>query len=223
MSLPVFAIIAGAGALVALAAWYGDKQRRDTLAAWTASRGWRLEPGKKRGIDKDYPFLKIFTRGHSRRAKYVITGEFEGHPIRLMDYTYVTGSGKNQTTHRLGVAILAVDLPLIGLTIRRENPLDKVSGFFGHEDINFESAEFSRRYHVSSPDRKWAYDVIHQRAMDFLLGGPGYEINFGFQEIAVTKSGSFDPAGYEAALAQAKGLYDLIPDYVVQKMKGETR
>jgi hypothetical protein len=56
---------------------------------------------------------------------------------------------------------------------------DKIAGAVGFDDIDFESAEFSKRFHVKSPDKKFAYDVIHPRTMEFLLssGGPSLEID----------------------------------------------
>jgi hypothetical protein len=204
-------------------AYQADKKRREAMAAWARARGWRLRPGKVQGLEHDYPALKVFKRGHSRSAKNTITGEYEGRPVRLMDYHYVTGHGKNRSTHNIGVVIMQTEFPVIPLHIRRENPFDKVGEFLGKDDIDFESAEFSRKFYVTSHDRKWAYDVIHQGAMDYLLGSPSYDIAFGFQEIAITKRGHFAPDKYDEALALAHGLYRLIPDYVVQQMKGDNR
>ena len=41
----------------------------------------------------------------------------------------------------------------------------------------------------SRTDRKWAYDVIHTRTMEYLLQAPSFTIEFGFGEIAVYKTG----------------------------------
>ncbi len=209
--------------VVGTVAWYLEKQRKEALAAWVAEKGWRLSRGSVGDLHQQYAGLKFFDKGHSRSAKNVISGEYKGRPIRLMDYSYVTGSGKSRTTHNVGVVILETAFPVIPLTIRRERPFDKVGEFFGADDIDFESAEFSRKFFVKSHDRKWAYDVIHQRTMDFLLAGGAYKIAFGFQEIAVTKTGHFNPDSYEVALAEVWGLYDLIPDYVIEQMKGPAR
>lgn len=202
---------------------YQSRKRREALLAWAHSKGWRLRSSKLGGLNHEYPSLKFFDKGHSRQAFNVITGDYEGHPIRLMDYQYTTGSGKNRSTHNVGVAIMQTAFPVIPLTIRRENPLDRVGEFFGADDIDFESAEFSRKFYVKSSDRKWAYDVLHQRAMDYLLTAPSYNIAFGSFEVAVTRNGFFGPDSYEEALLVARTLYEMIPDYVVQQMKGEAR
>ena len=57
---------------------------------------------------------------------------------------------------------------------------------------------------MTSPDRKWAYDVLHTRAMEFLLGAPRhFSIAFGHNEIAISKSGRAAPAHYEEAVKLA--------------------
>ncbi len=100
--------------------------------------------------------------------------------MTCLDWQFVTGSGKNRQTHRHAVVIVETGLPVIPLEIRREHLLDKVGEFLGHDDIDFESAEFSRTFHVTAADRKWAYDVIHTRTMEYLLQAPPFTIAFGF-------------------------------------------
>jgi hypothetical protein len=174
-------------------------------------------------MHKEFPGLKVFQKGHSRSSKNIIQGQYEGHPVTLMDYKYVTGHGKNRSTHNRGVLILHCDFPTVPLSIRRENPLNRVGEFFGADDIDFESAEFSRKFYVKSSDRKWAFDVIHTRTMEYLLKAPPFTIEFGFGEVAVYKTGHFDPAGYDRALKMLHRMRELIPDFVVRQMKGEGR
>ena len=93
--------------------------------------------------------------------------------------------------------------------------------FFGHDDINFESSEFSRRFHVSASDRKWAYDVITQRTMDYLLELPPVTIELGFAEIAVYVGGSLSGEKCQTGLKIAREFLDLIPADVLAQLKGE--
>ena len=201
-------------------AWRQEVKRRQAVRAWVLRRHWHLAPDKRRGWDREYPGIKLFGRGHSRSGRGVIKGAWHERPVTLLDYTYVTGSGKNRQTHKYGVVILHCDFPTIPLQLRRENPLDKIGEFVGLDDIDFESAEFSRKFYVKSSDRKWAYDVIHPRTMEFLLQSPSFELEFGMAELAVYKRGWFAPDAYEQALDLAWGIYDRIPDYVVRSMKG---
>ena len=214
----IFVAVIGLG----LYAWRKEVARRDKLRVWALRRGWKLVPGKRKDLHHAYSGIKLFDRGHSRSGDRILKGKLGDHPVTMLDYTFVTGSGKNRTTHHHGVVVLQTDFPTIPLLIRRENPFDKIGQFVGLDDIDFESAEFSRKFYVKSADRKWAYDVIHPRMMEFLLQAPSFTIEFGFTEIAVYKDGWCDPEAYEQALDLARGLYERIPDFVVRDLKGKT-
>lgn len=220
---PLILVILVAVAVFGVYAWQQEQKRKEALLVWATARGWTLRTATRRGVDHDFPGLGFLARGRSRRAKNVVTGTHRGRPVTLFDYRYTTGSGKNKQTHRLGVVVVGTDHPVIPLTIRRENPFDKVGEFLGADDIDFESAEFSRTFFVKSGDRKWAYDVIHQRTMDYLLRCDFQDLAFGLFELAVHKRGRFDPDGYDRALDLACDVLDLIPDYVIRQMKGETK
>jgi hypothetical protein len=219
----IIIIILLAIGVIGFLSWQQDKKRREALRQWAKQRGWHLTHLRVRSMHRDYPALKVFQNGHSRYAKNIIKGELHGRPVTMMDYRYTTGHGKNRSTHNRGVVILACDFPTVPLFIRRENPLDRVGEFFGADDIDFESSEFSRKFFVKSSDRKWAYDVIHTRTMDYLMKAPSFTIEFGFGEIAVYQSGWCGTDRYEKALEMAWDMHELIPDYVVRQMKGEGR
>lgn len=216
---PLLVIIFG---VVGYYSWQQENKRRARLTDWARRQNWKYRPDKHTGLDRDFPAIKLFDRGHSRFGKNVIKGHFQGMPVMCLDYQYTTGSGKNRTTHNYGVTIVKVDHPVIPLEIRRENVFDKVGEFLGKDDIDFESAEFSRKFYVTSSDRKWAYDVIHSRTMEYLLQSPeDFSITFGHNEIVVSKGGSCEPEEYEQAVKLGRDLYDLIPEFVRQQMKGK--
>jgi hypothetical protein len=202
-------------------AWRQEVKRREALRAWCLTHGWKLSSHSVEGWHVDYSGIRVFSRGHSRSGDNIITGHFRGRPVTLLDYKYTTGSGKNRQVHNYGLTIMGSDFPTIPLQIRREHFFDKVGEFLGGGDIDFESAEFSRKFHVKSADRKWAYDVIHTRTMDYLLTAPDFMVEFGFGEIVILRKGKCDPAQYESQVEMAWQLYDLIPDYVIKQMKGE--
>ncbi len=219
---PVFVLLSIAAlGVLGVFLWRKEQARLAALREWAAGRGWSLDRDRSKGWEKRFPGLKVLDRGHSRSGGNVIAGQAGGRPTTLLDYRYTTGHGKNQHTHRIGMVILNCGFPVIPLHIRREHAFDKVGEFLGADDIDFESAEFSRRFFVKSSDRKWAYDVIHVQTMEYLLGAPRVEIEFGFGEIAVFRQGFCDADRYEELLEVASTLYRLIPDYVVEQMKGK--
>ena len=211
-----------AATAVGVLAWRAEQKRLRLLLHWARARGLRRIEGEARGWERRHPGLKLFDRGRSRQAKLVLKGEHRGRPVTCLDYRYVTGSGKNRRTHRHAVVIVETGHPVIPLVIRREHVLDRVGEFFGHDDIDFESAEFSRAFHVSSSDRKWAYDVIHTRTMAHLLQAPPFTVAFGLNEVAVSRPGRLQAAACEQALDLAHAMIGFIPDYAVEQLKGGT-
>ncbi len=218
-----FFIVLAAIAAFGIYSWRKDQQRKQALQEWAAGRRWRYAAKGLRDLRTRFAGLKILDRGHSRGSGNAITGNLDGHEAICLDYKYVTGSGKNRTTHRIGMVILDCGFPTIPLLIRREHAFDKVGEFLGADDIDFESGEFSRKFYVKSNDRKWAYDIIHGRTMDYLMQAPAVSIEFGMGEIAVYRNGYNDPARHEEALAVARRMLDLIPDYVIKQMKGGSK
>lgn len=173
----IVALIAGA-IFVAYLALQAEKKRRDELASLAQLLGWRFDPEKDRSHDKEYSHFEIFRRGHSRAAYNTLSGalQIDGrpYPAKMGDFTYkiTTSNGKTTSTHTYRFSYLIVHVPFPGvpdLLIRREGIFDKLAGAFGFDDIDFESAEFSRKFHVKCADKRFAYDVIHPRMMEYLL------------------------------------------------------
>ena len=93
---------------------------------------------------------------------------------------------------------------------------DKLKGAFGFDDINFESAEFSGRFHVSAPSRKWAYDILHARAIDYLLNqSKRYTIAMDHGHVFLsTGNKRWEPREFMDAVHVLDGLLDMMPDYL---------
>ena len=213
LAVIIFIIVAVVGVLQ-------SGQRRKLMQQWAARRGWRYLPDKDDGFDERYDFDSL-KRGRSRYAYNVCHGQWGDLPAVAFDYHYVTGSGKNRKTYNFSAVIVTSPLLLKRMMIRPENFFDKVTEFFGLDDIDFESAEFSRRFFVKADDRRWAYDVLHQRAMEFLLGSPEYSICFDRRYVIAWRGSRMDPGGFESAMNVIKGLLDGLPEYVVQQQTQE--
>lgn len=143
-------------------------------------------------------------------------GETEGRDLWAFHYHYETTStdsdGNRKTHHHtLSAVVVHSGMALKPLLIRREGMWDKVTSAFGFDDIDFESAEFSRAFFVKSPDRKWAYDVINQNNMEFLMGAPKLTLELAGPHIIAWKGGRFAPAQFDGALALIEGFLSRIP------------
>lgn len=163
-ALMVLLVIAAVGGIIYVA-WLMEKRRREAMARLASKLGYGFSARDGWGIPGRYGQIDLFRRGHSRRARNVINGERDGAAVKIFDYRYTTGSGKNKSTHSRNVMI--VEMPeqrFPELFIRRESFFDKVAAAVGFDDIDFESHEFSRKFYVKSRDKRFAYDVVDARA-----------------------------------------------------------
>jgi hypothetical protein len=199
------------------------EKRKKELAEWAAGRGFSFDASSDYDFENRFGEFEALRQGDSRYAYNIIKGIFAGYPICAFDYHYATHStdskGRRQTHHHhFSSVIVEARMPLKPLRIRTEGFFDKIGEFFGMDDIDFESAEFSRTFHVSSPDRRWAYDVLHQKAMEFLLASPRFTIEFQTGRVMTSGSGTSTAADYESALEVTTGLLGMIPSSVRREL-----
>jgi len=201
---------------------YATAQRRKALAAWARARGLAFQPGKDGSMENRLGEFDCLRRGHSRHAYNVMSGQYAGRGFLAFDYHYITGSGKNSHTHNISAVLLGSAVPLRPLFIRPEGLLDKIGEFFGLDDIDFESAEFSRQFYVKSPDKRWAYDVLHPRTIEFLLSAPRFSIQFGETRVMAWQDKVFPPERFDQAAEVVRGVLDRLPEYLLQQ-QGQRR
>jgi hypothetical protein len=222
----LFAMVAG------VAVYFGHKaaqQRREELWTLANDLGFAFEPSKG-PPEPPHALFDEFKRGHSRAVVNTMRGDLELFsrpcPCILGDFEYkvTSGSGKNRrtTTSRFSYVLVRLPWAIPGLTLRRENVLDKIAGAIGFDDIDFESEDFSRRFHVKCPDKKFAYDVVHPRMMEFLLGSDAPALEFaGAWCLLSDGARRWDPAGFRATTEFARGFFSHWPEHLVAEL--ETR
>ena len=222
--LLVLAAIAAAAYLAYLAA----KKRREALAALAAELGWRFDPSNDRDHDDEYAHFEIFRKGHSRAAYNTLYGstEIDGrdYPVKMGDFRYKvtrhTGKSSHTVTYRLSYLIMHLPFGHTpDLLIRREGVFDKLAGVLGFDDIDFESEEFSRKFYVKSSDKKFAYDVVHPRMMEWLMAKkvPMIDIEHGRCCVAEDKT-RWEPLDFKRWLRRMNEFFDLWPDYLMSEL-----
>lgn len=220
--IPIVIIFVG---IIILSAYLSAKRKKE-LALWAQAKGWSFSPEKDHSFDDRFPNFKLLRQGENRYAYNIIRGEWDERTLLAFDYHYKTHSrnskGHRQTHHhKFSAVIVESKLPLKPLFIRPEGFFDKITEFFGLDDIDFESAEFSRTFYVKSNDRRWAYDVLHARTMEFLLDSPRFTIQFDRFHVFAARSSTFKVTDFQDALGVIKGILDRFPPYLVKQLKGE--
>jgi hypothetical protein len=223
--LIIVAAIAAAIGFAIWNSWMKDKRRKE-LAGWAQANGLKFLSEKDHSVWLRYQLFKCLQRGENRYAYNIMLGTSGQRVMSGFDYHYETHSSDakgNRQTHHHYFSALVVDagLPLKPLFIRPEGFFDKVTEFVGFEDIDFESAEFSQKFFVKSPDRRWAYDVLHQKTMELMLTYPRFHIEFqGTQVMAYHDNSTFSLGEFSSALKVVIGILDYLPESVVRELKG---
>ncbi|MFO8012830.1 MAG: hypothetical protein R6X20_05925 [Phycisphaerae bacterium] len=220
----MFGAFAAVAAFIIIYSIIQGRQRRRTMALLAQKLGFAFYPKDPWNLPMWYTRLDLFNHGRSKRATNVMSGEVDGRTVVAFDYRYTTGSGKNSHTHhhQAVVFLLPIDAPAVRL--RPESVFDRVASWVGWDDIDFESDEFSRRYHVASEDRRFAYDLFHARLIDYLLRcgtAPHMETNGVF--LLLYDKGHGEVQNFERLIMIGQTVVNMIPDYVLKARGVEQR
>ena len=226
--LVVIAVVA----VIALVIWQAkvhaerERQRRLALAAFAQQNGMQFSQSDSWNIDSRYRNVGDIGTGHDRYAFDVVRQN--DPPLTAFQYHYKTWEtrtvkrGNRTVTERYEkdhwrkylVAELGGQFP--SFAMRSEGWFDKVAGFVGFDDIDFESEAFSSKYHVKSPSKEFAYALVHPQMMEYLMD-LGYQVQLENGLLIMDLSQySFDAPGVRDAIARAAGFVNRIPDFVWQ-------
>lgn len=128
----------------------------------------------------------LTTAGHGHETKKVVRGTNDGLPVEGFEHhwkttrteTYTDSQGRTQTrtvTDHHSEIICAVTVPFHFMDL-------SLNGKGRGEKVKFESEQFNDRFKVRTANRKFAYDVIHPRTMEWLaaVSPPGFTVEDGF-------------------------------------------
>ena len=230
---PLLIVFIAVGVLVALAVAYTSHtarlERLAELARLADSLGWQFDPDSRYSPEDEYSHFRIFRTGHSRYAYNTLSGSCEvggrSCPAQMGDFHYQTTSsdGDKTTTHTHRFSYYLLRLPyqqLPSMNIRREGLFDAIKGALGFDDIDFESAEFSKRFYVTSSQKRFAYDVIHPAMMEFLLasGTPTIAIEEGYCCLSDGHH-TWTPEEFEAISEWAHRFFLLWPKHLTSTLE----
>lgn len=218
----IFAVFAIIVVVAAVLSWWFGAQRRKQIQQLCASRCWWFSQYDRFDIPSTYSHFDCLKKGRDRKASNVLWGSFGGFDFQAFDYQYETGSGKERTTHRLSAVVVKAKYPLKPLSIRPEGLFDRVAGALGFEDIDFEWDAFNRAFYVKAADKQFAYDVINQKTMEFLMETRGWHMDVFADNVLVHKGEStFAIEDYTNALEFVRVFLGLLPGYLEEKLRSQ--
>jgi hypothetical protein len=210
----LFAIIVGGAAVWS---WYAKQRRRDELASVARRLGLSYAAADPFDLVSE-PF-DLLGRGAGRGVENVLWGSYQGLEVRAFDYWYYTESRDadghtSRSYSRFNAALVPVAAACAELSIANENVLTLLADHVGLRDIGFESEEFNRTFNVTSPDRKFANDLIDARMMAWLLAeAQGYAFDVAGSQVLIYRR-QLAPTEVASLLAVAKAFVDHVPRVV---------
>lgn len=216
----LFAILVIGGAIYAAIA---ARKRREALFELATRLGLNFSPGDDYGLADRFAFLDKLAQGDNRYASNVISGSYRQQQVLVFDYHYETHStdskGHRQTHHHyFSFFILLLPLSFPELKISREGFFSKIAQALGYDDIDFESAEFSRAFCVRSKDRKFAYDVCNAQMMEYLLANRDLSLEIEGPALALAFDTRLSATEIESNLNRLLDIRSRLPEYLFTKV-----
>ena len=218
-----------AGVIIAVIASYRAEQRRiQALRDLAAARSLNFHQDDPFNLPEVYAATSFCSEGHDKKASNVIEGRVGDCMVRWFDYEYtitvtrtqvLPGGGsrtveEDETNYKSGCATHTA-LRLKRLFVRHETFLDRAAALVGFSGIELDSAEFNKRFHVACDDKKFAYDVLHQKAMEFLLERPNLTIESNGDFFLFTLGDEqLNPQQAASLIDAATGFCALLPRYL---------
>ena len=194
------------------------RQRLEALNELALRLGLNFSAAEDYALPERYGFLKQLAQGDDRYARNVLSGIYQQNQVLVFDYHYATyhtdKNGTHKEDHWFSFFILTLPMVFPDLTIRRENFFTKIAEVFGYQDINFESAEFSKAFNVRSPDKKFAYDVCNSKMMEYLLANRDLSIEIENNVLALAFNTRLSAEQIEANLRRLVEIRSRLPEYL---------
>lgn len=147
-------------------------RKRAWAIALATQYGFRIDPDEKGPPPHRFD---LFGDGHSKKVTNQIWRE--GSTDSVFDYTFTTGGGESQTTHRRTCALIALPFDAPHTKIATEGFFSALGRRIGIRDIETESVRFNEIYRVNGSDERFAITLLDSHAIDWLLdrtpNGPG--------------------------------------------------
>lgn len=200
---------------------YMEGKRRGELSRWAAKRGWSFSPGRVTTFAKRFPKFQQLQRGATAYADNVVRGSFDGQEVWTFDYHYGADPqaggapegdkppGHGQYT--FSAAVVYPALRMLPLHIHPRGPWERFGDLIGDGGIEFELEAFNRVFHVRAGNERWAFDVMPQSTLEFLLESPAFVLEFQDIYVAAWRNQEMSAADLDDALYVVFGMLERIP------------
>jgi len=193
-----------------------ERERTEAMRAVANFLQWNFVEVAQWNMIANLDYFTLFNQGHSKQIKNFMYGEANGVKAAMFDYVYVTGSGKNRTTHFQTVTYLEpANLRAPYFSLRPEGFFTKLLTAFGYQDIDFgQRPEFSKRYLLRGQDEMAIRQAFNDQLLSFFETYQGTSVDAGSNQLFVFRASyRCQPQEAQNQLALALNILNLLPRY----------
>jgi hypothetical protein len=228
---PWIVVLAGVAALVVGSIWVVSQirasGRRSELAEFAGCIGWTFAERSltvASGLTS-YPF----GTGFDREDVDVVSGVFEGRQCAHFTRRFVerrrgtSASEQVVLTHEFRVSSVELGAEYPTIDILPEDVVERAAKLVGGMDVDFESAEFNRRWRVKGGDPRYVHDMITPRVMDRLVRDDtrGMALRIEGRHLLTWRAGRLAPENLAATFAVLTSVASVLPPHVERALREE--
>ena len=173
----VVAFFAFAGALMYWS-YVANKKRIEGFEQEAEAMGLNFTQQPADSFMAHYGHFKLFNRGRRRGVSNLIEGDSGDVTLRIFDYKFTTGSGKQTRHHVQTIASLkSSQLNIPSLTIHPEGFLSRVGSKMGFQDIDFDShPTFSKMFVLKGDNEEAIRNFLTPAALEYFEAHQGISL-----------------------------------------------
>jgi len=189
-----------------------ERERTQGLKSSAIMLGWQFAEEAPMNYLSNLDNFPLFSEGHSKQIKNLMTGETNGVKAALFDYIYTVGHGKHQhTTYQSVVYFEPRHLNIPFFSLRPENALHKLIAAFGYQDIDFGNRPtFSSKYLLRGKDEQSIRNAFSDSLLAFYEANPEISTDGGGNQLFIFRQGyRTPPHEAQSFISRAESLHKL--------------
>jgi len=157
------------------AAHVAEKKRTEELQRVADELAFEFLPLGDSSLFQSLGQFHLLSQGHSKRLWNLLRGTTHDLEVAIFDYRYTIGSGKHkQTRNHTVISFRFAGQPLPQFSLRPENFADKIGGWFGYQDIDFDThPAFSKQYWLRGTNVEATRALFTTTVLDYFQKNPG--------------------------------------------------
>lgn len=218
--IPTLVGFAAIALLAGVTLYYNRRRagaRRAQMASFGRSLGLAYSHRDHSRILRTSP-QPLIADSQARRTRNVLSGAYRGYSLRAFDYDYALKKGPRYV-QKITCVLVQTPMRCPLLVVRPIDASERLERSAGPGHLTFESGAFNRRFRVTCGEPKFAFDVVHTRAMAHLLDNRPLRIEAAGSTVLFClndrSSPLFIPGEMRLLLDAACDFMDLLPAYLL--------